>query len=175
MADGPSTCCGFKKKSVVMTCIGLCCLSLVIWTVVITANTELETLDGEGNSTNTTNTSITLVQLCTFNSSEPLEQVKLSLVRDNITSITRKNFIHRSQGRMAPLCKCFCRFNITEEQLIEAIKYIKLNQTHPRIAARTTGGGGKRSMNSAGGGGRSKSLAATAPDRDGEGTAGLVT
>jgi len=104
-------------------------LSLVVWTVVITANTELETMDGS-NSTNATNASLNL-QLCTFNSSEPLEQVKLSLVRDNVTSITRKNFIHRAKGKMTPLCKCFCRFNISEEQLIEAIKFIKWNQTMP--------------------------------------------
>ena len=33
--DGP--CFGFKKKTVVMTCIGLCCLALVIWTILVTS------------------------------------------------------------------------------------------------------------------------------------------
>ena len=30
-------CCGFKKKTVVMSFIGLCCLTLVVWTVMVTA------------------------------------------------------------------------------------------------------------------------------------------
>jgi len=125
--EGP--CCGFKRKTVVMSFIGLCCLSLVAWTVVETANSPL---DPNNNATNTTNISLALGS-CTYNSSEPLEQVKLVLLRDGESNIARRNFIKKTDTGIIPLCKCFCRMNITEEMLIEAMKYIEFNSTAATI------------------------------------------
>lgn len=123
--EGP--CCGFKKKTVVMSCMGklikliytltmlqfgglsvnedrnlmrnafkllilfkimvvifltcvclaLCCMALVLWTIVVTAYTTVEPLDKNVTLTNGTN--VTLHD-CTYNSSEPLEQVRVWMI-----------------------------------------------------------------------------------------------
>ena len=43
-----NSCCGFKKKTVVMSFIGLMCLTLVVWTVMVTAGPPSGT-DIQGN------------------------------------------------------------------------------------------------------------------------------
>lgn len=131
--EGP--CLGFKKKTVVMSCIGVACLCLVIWTILVTAQIpDPNAPELLGNLTNTTNSS--QYGECTYNSSQPIEQVKLALLKDgeDIQEITRKNFrLPNADGKMAPLCKCFCKLNITEEMLVEALKFIKLNSTSPPL------------------------------------------
>ncbi|XP_023349116.1 uncharacterized protein LOC111717886 [Eurytemora carolleeae] len=129
MSEDGGGCFGFKKKTVVMSCIALCCLSLVAWTILVTAHTTVVPLNSGGNSSALNSTLNST--LCTFNSSVKLEQVKMVLLKENSTSISRKNLIQKSDGATIPLCKCLCRLNITEELLLEAVKFLKLNSTAP--------------------------------------------
>jgi len=124
--------CGFKRKKVVMSIIALCCLSLVVWTIVITSGTPEDML-AANNGTNTTN--LTKLDVCTYNASEQIDQVKLYLFNDGGSNISRKNLLERTQDKVAPLCKCYCKLNITEEQLLEAVRLLKLNELPQQIVA----------------------------------------
>jgi len=146
MSEEPGPCFGFKKKTVVMTCIAMCCLSLVAWTVVMTIDspTMAELASGFNDIENITNITINVVNVndhkCKFNSSEPLEKVRMILfLGGKENNITRRNFLRKSQkGKFEPLCKCFCKLNITEEMLKEALQYLQLNATLAPFTATTT-------------------------------------
>jgi hypothetical protein len=128
-------CWGYKRKTVVMSCIALCCLSLVVWTIVITAQYPDDMLAKNG--TNATN--VTQLDVCTYNASEPIEQVKLYLVNDGGSNLTRRNLLQKSQEKLTPLCKCYCKLNITEEELMAAVKLLKLNALPDKLRNRKTG------------------------------------
>eukprot|EP00092_Neocalanus_flemingeri_P048176 GFUD01054901.1.p1 GENE.GFUD01054901.1~~GFUD01054901.1.p1 ORF type:complete len:155 (+),score=36.75 GFUD01054901.1:69-467(+) len=123
MADeGP--CCGYKKKTVVMSCIGLCCLMLVIWTVIMTATDPMvETI--MTNSTNTTANS-TMLGVCPLNSSLPLDRVSMALT---IPKIGTNQLIKKIKiGSSKTHCKCLCQFNVTESEIIEALREVRIQR-----------------------------------------------
>merc|ERR1712183_42204 len=122
-----NTCRGFRRKSVVMSFIGICCLTLVVWTVIITAH---PTNHGEPvapvnlttNNTNTTNSSLQAV--CPLDSSLSIENVSLSLAKPNLTSQQRIKKI-KLDGPGQPHCKCLCQYNVTLSELQEAIAQLQ--------------------------------------------------
>ena len=121
--DGP--CCGFKKKTVVMTCIGLCCLMLVVWTVVITAATPIEAEKENSTATNATGngTALPMLGVCPLNSSLPLDRVSMALTMPKIgTSPSIKKI---KIGQEKTHCKCLCQFNVTESEIIEALREVR--------------------------------------------------
>ena len=124
--DGP--CCGYKKKTVVMTCIGLCCLAPGVWTVIITATAPIELPDAAMNSTNTTanSTVASLLGVCPLNSSLPLERVSMALTMPKIgtSPMIKKIKIGGSKTH----CKCLCQFNVTESEIIEALREVRLQR-----------------------------------------------
>ena len=121
MADeGP--CCGFKRKTVVMTCIGLCCLMLVVWTVVITATAE-EEKDKTVTNTTANSTAAPLEGVCPLNSSLPLDRVSMALTVPKIgTSPAIKKI---KIGSTKTHCKCLCQYNVTESEMLEALREIR--------------------------------------------------
>ena len=121
--EGP--CCGFKKKTVVMTCIGLCCLTLVVWTVIITATAPIEQTSML-NSTNTTTNSTSMVEVCVLNSSLPIEMVSMSLSRpiNETNQMIKKIKIGSSKTQ----CKCLCQLNVTDSEIIEALKEVRIQR-----------------------------------------------
>ena len=121
--DGP--CFGFKKKTVVMSCIGLCCLALVVWTVIITANAPIEQT-GMANSTNTTTNRTSLLGVCPLNSSLPIERVSMSLTipRIGTNAMIKKIKIGSSKTH----CKCLCKYNVTESEIMEALREVRIQR-----------------------------------------------
>ena len=121
--DGP--CCGFKKKTVVMTCIGLCCLMLVVWTVVITATAPIEADVLNSTATNITanGTSLPMLGVCPLNSSLPLERVSMALTMPKIGTSPSIKKIKIGQTRTH--CKCLCQYNVTESEIIEALREVR--------------------------------------------------
>ena len=77
MADeGP--CFGFKKKTVVMTCIGLCCLALVIWTILVTSRGGKAEKEGEEEKEGSDLTNSTVFkEICPLNTSLPIDKRRL--------------------------------------------------------------------------------------------------
>jgi hypothetical protein len=114
MVDGP--CCGFTRKTVVMTVLGMSCLMLVVWTIIITAipppAEEVKVIV----KANTTYPS--LLAVCPLNSSLPLERVSLVLTKDKMEPKTKQVNI----GVKKTHCKCLCEIDATEEELEEAMK-----------------------------------------------------
>ena len=122
MADeGP--CCGFKKKTVVMTCIGLCCLMLVVWTVVITATAPIEAEKVNITAANVTANATSLLGVCPLNSTLPLDKVSIALTMQKIG--TSPMIKKKKIGSHKPLCKCLCDYNVTESEMIEALREVR--------------------------------------------------
>ena len=121
--DGP--CCGFKTKTVVMTCIGLCCLMLVVWTVVITATAPIEADKLNSTATNITanGTALPMLGVCPLNSSLPLERVSMALTMPKIGTSPSIKKIKIGQTRTH--CKCLCQYNVTESEIIEALREVR--------------------------------------------------
>lgn len=98
----------------------------------ITAHTPLPEDFMDVNGTNITNLTL-FNDLCTFNASEQIEQVKLYVVNDGGGNIARRNLLQKKEDKLAPLCKCYCKLNITEEELMEAVKLLRLNANSTKI------------------------------------------
>ena len=117
--EGP--CCGFKKKTVVMTTIGLCCLMLVVWTIVITANNptkEEKALNGVANITTSP-----MMGVCPLNSTLSLENVSIALTMPKIGTLPSLKKI--KIGAPKAHCKCLCQYNVTETEIIEALQEVR--------------------------------------------------
>jgi hypothetical protein len=170
MADAEGGgCFGFKKKTVVMTCIGLCCLALVIWTVLVTGGfpfiTEeekglekgLEGLEGlevvEGQPVMDS-----AGMMCPLNFSLPLAQLPLvqlaqSWAGRNTSAPQRVSAkqIDRRGAAGEPLCKCLCQFNATTEEIFMALRAMRAKRrgglrTSTTIRPQLKGGGGAGSL-----------------------------
>ena len=77
MGEGP--CCGFTRKTVVMSVLSLSCCMLVLWTIIVTALPPLVEEEQVIIKANTTYPSILAV--CPLNSSLPLDRVSLLLTK----------------------------------------------------------------------------------------------
>lgn len=117
--EGP--CFGFKKKTVVMTTIGLFCLALVIWTILVTGG--LPGITEEEPPTTASPTDTEFLEICPLNSSVPLS--KLSLVTSAPTNtskaVTKSKDISKPNATEA-LCKCICQQEVTDLNILEALR-----------------------------------------------------
>ena len=131
MGDGP--CCGFTRKTVVMTVLSLACCLLVVWTIIVTA-TALPVTDMKDVKViikaNTTYPS--LLAVCPLNSSLPLERVSLSLTKEDpsIEPMTKQVNI----GIERTQCKCLCAINATEDELVEALEIARTKRLEKTAA-----------------------------------------
>merc|ERR1712198_189408 len=118
-----NSCCGFKRKTVCMSLIGLCCLSLVVWTVVVTA-TPIPTEEGDMSIMNGTN--LTMAGVCPLNSTFSIDNVSISLSVPKLGSLPLIKKIKLSnQEENKTHCKCLCQYNVTETELLDAIKELQ--------------------------------------------------
>merc|ERR1740128_249589 len=113
-----------------MTCIGLCCLALVIWTILVTGGFPFIMgeeavadggvmplgLDGEPQPTMAT---LRPMELCPLNSSLPMDQLKfgLSVQPPNVTAAVKQKHIVTADSE--PMCKCLCHYNVTNADILE--------------------------------------------------------
>ena len=123
MADeGP--CFGFKKKTVVMTCIGLCCLALVMWTIWVTSSVGKEETEGEGEDkegSEGTNGTI-FKEICPLNSSIPLDKLEIAvpLNQSSATPLVKlKPIVKRATKET--LCKCLCENSVRDVDILRAL------------------------------------------------------
>merc|ERR1712110_1279934 len=117
-----NSCCGFKRKTVCMSLIGLCCPTLVVWTVIITASPLVDPNAEKGLN----NTNVTVSAVCPLNASLAIDEVSLSLsVPENGTQPKLKKIKLRNQEADKTHCKCLCQANITETDLLDAIKELQ--------------------------------------------------
>jgi len=117
--EGP--CFGFKKKTVVMTSIGLCCLALVIWTILVTGG--LPGSVEEEPPTPALPTDTEFLEICPLNSSVPLSKLSLVLTAPTNSSKPAKKSkdISRPNATEA-LCKCVCQQEVTDLNILEALR-----------------------------------------------------
>jgi len=121
-----NSCCGFRRKSVVMSFIGICCLTLVVWTVIVTAHPPPPATGepvGPVNLTSSTSNSTTnssLPAVCRLDSSLSIENVSLNLTKPNQTSQQRIK-----KHKLGESCKCLCQYNVTLSELKEAITQLQ--------------------------------------------------
>ena len=122
MADeGP--CFGFKKKTVVMTGIGLCCLALVIWTIIITSRVGKEEKEGEeevkegGSETNGT----VFKEICPLNISIPLDKLEIAVPvnQSSATLVKLKPIVRRATKET--MCKCLCENSVRDVDILRAL------------------------------------------------------
>ena len=142
--DGP--CFGFKKKSVVMTCIGLCCLALVIWTILVTGGFPFITGEIEPSPSPSPEEMslegadslalgpLKLAGVCPVNSSLGLDKWSFALSKmpevGEIGESRRPAVKHKnipSKGKA--LCKCLCEESVSTKELVHAL--IKRKPTPP--------------------------------------------
>ena len=123
MADeGP--CFGFKKKTVVMTCIGLCCLALVIWTILVTSSHFKEEKEEEGDekegSEGTNGTMFK--EICPLNTSIPLDKLEIAVPvnQTSATLVKLKPIVRR--GTKETMCKCLCENNVRDIDILGALR-----------------------------------------------------
>ena len=74
MGDGP--CCGFTRKTVVMTVLGLASCLLVVWTIIVTSVDPPIEADKVNTKTSSNNH---MSPVCRVSSAIPLDQVSLLL------------------------------------------------------------------------------------------------
>ena len=122
MADeGP--CFGFKKKTVVMTCIGLCCLALVIWTILVTSTGGKEEKEGEVDEkegSEGTNGTI-FKEICPLNISIPLDKLEIAVpVNQSSATLVKLKPIVRRQTKET-LCKCLCENSVRDVDILRAL------------------------------------------------------
>lgn len=123
MADeGP--CFGFKKKTVVMTCIGLCCLALVIWTILVTSSHFKEEKEEEGDekegSEGTNGTMFK--EICPLNTSIPLDKLEIAVPvnQTSATLVKLKPIVRRATKET--MCKCLCENSVRDVDILRALK-----------------------------------------------------
>ena len=123
MADeGP--CFGFKKKTVVMTCIGLCCLALVIWTILVTSSHFKEEKEEEGDekegSEGTNGTMFK--EICPLNTSIPLDKLEIAVPvnQTSATLVKLKPIVRRATKET--MCKCLCENSVRDVYILRALK-----------------------------------------------------
>ena len=123
MADeGP--CFGFKKKTVVMTCIGLCCLALVIWTILVTSSHFKEEKEEEGDekegSEGTNGTMFK--EICPLNTSIPLDKLEIAVPvnQSSATLVKLKPIVRRATKET--MCKCLCENSVRDVDILRALK-----------------------------------------------------
>ena len=111
--DGP--CFGFKKKTVVMTCIGLCCLALVIWTILVTSRGGKE--EKEGSETNGT----IFKEICPLNTSIPLDKLEIAVPvnQTSATLVKLKPIVRRATKET--ICKCLCEESVKDVDILRAL------------------------------------------------------
>ena len=127
MADeGP--CFGFKKKTVVMTCIGLCCLALVIWTILVTwqqgaagakEDKEVEVEEKEGGEGR--NGTI-FKEICPLNTSIPLDKLEIAVPvnQSSATLVKLKPILRRTTKET--MCKCLCENSVRDVDIFNAVR-----------------------------------------------------
>ena len=119
-----------------MSFIGLMCLTLVVWTVMVTAAPPPGTpsqdngpphIAESGQTAGTTNltegNNSSLVTVCPVDSSASIENITLQLTKpaNNMT----KNIEKFKFGSSPKLCKCLCNMNMTLTDLQDAIRELK--------------------------------------------------
>ena len=120
--DGP--CFGFKKKTVVMTCIGLCCLALVIWTILVTSSHFKEEKEEEGDekegSEGTNGTMFK--EICPLNTSIPLDKLEIAVPvnQTSATLVKLKPIVRRATKET--MCKCLCENSVRDVDILRALK-----------------------------------------------------
>ena len=117
MGDGP--CCGFTRKTVVMTVLGLTSCLLVVWTIIVTSvDPPIE--DDKRIRKNPSNNPMSPV--CQVSSAIPLDQVSL-LLKDHpaIKAKTKQVNI----GSTGNHCKCLCKIETKEDELMETLEVAK--------------------------------------------------
>ena len=122
MADeGP--CFGFKKKTVVMTCIGLCCLALVMWTIWVTSSgakeekqSEVEEKEGSEGTNGTV-----FKEICPLNTSIPLHKLEIAVPvnQSSATLVKLKPILRRTTKET--MCKCLCENSVRDVDILRAV------------------------------------------------------
>jgi hypothetical protein len=117
MGDGP--CCGFTRKTVVMTVLGLTCCLLVVWTIIVTSVDPPIEVDKVNTKTHSKNP---ISSVCQVSSAVPLDHVSV-LLKDqpNIKPKTKQVNI----GSTRTHCKCLCEIDTKEDELMKALKVAK--------------------------------------------------
>ena len=117
MGDGP--CCGFTRKTVVMTVLGLTSCLLVVWTIIVTSVDPPIEDDKRIRKTPSNNP---MSPVCQVSSAIPLDQVSL-LLKDqpSIKPKTKQVII----GSTRTHCKCLCEINTKEDEIMKALKVAK--------------------------------------------------
>ena len=117
MGEGP--CCGFTRKTVVMTVLGLTCCLLVVWTIIVTSVDPPKEADKVNRKTHSRNT---MSPVCQLSSAIPLGQVSL-LLKDHpaIKAKTKQVNI----GSTGNHCKCLCKIETKEDELMKTLEVAK--------------------------------------------------
>ena len=122
MADeGP--CFGFKKKTVVMTCIGLCCLALVIWTILVTSRGGKAEKEGEEEKEGSDLTNSTVFkEICPLNTSLPIDKLEIAVPvnQTSATLVKLKPIVRRATKET--MCKCLCENSVKDEDILRALR-----------------------------------------------------
>ena len=114
MGDGP--CCGFTRKTVVMTVLGLASCLLVVWTIIVTA------VDPPIEVNKASTKAHPLSPVCQVSSATPLDQV--SLLLKDLPAVQPKTK-QVNIGSTGNHCKCLCEINTKEDELMETLKVSK--------------------------------------------------
>ena len=120
MADeGP--CFGFKKKTVVMTCIGLCCLALVIWTILVTSRGGKEEKEGEEEKEGSETNGTIFKEICPLNTSIPLDKLEIAVPvnQTSATLVKLKPIVRRATKET--ICKCLCEESVKDVDILRAL------------------------------------------------------
>ena len=121
MADDGS-CFGFKKKTVVMTCIGLCCLALVIWTILVTSSGAKAAKEGEEEKEGMSETNGTIFkEICPLNTSIPLDKLEIAVpVNQTAAAAVKLKPIVKRETKET-LCKCLCESKVQDRDILRAL------------------------------------------------------
>lgn len=117
--DGP--CFGFKKKTVVMTCIGLCCLALVIWTILVTSRGGKEEKEGEEEKEGSETNGTIFKEICPLNTSIPLDKLEIAVPvnQTSATLVKLKPIVRRATKET--ICKCLCEESVKDVDILRAL------------------------------------------------------
>jgi len=134
--DGP--CFGFKKKTVVMTCIGLCCLALVIWTILVTSRGGKEEKEGEEEKEGSETNGTIFKEICPLNTSIPLDKLEIAVPvnQTSATLVKLKPIVRRATKET--ICKCLCEESVKDVDILRA-----LSKSGNRKATQKPGGNGR--------------------------------
>ena len=126
--EGP--CFGFKKKTVVMSCIGLCCLALVVWTIFITSKEPVVEGGKEKNATTQENKTV----LCPVSSLMSLDMFSFAVTNKTVTEKSPPTLkvkeIPRSRGESKEaMCKCLCQADTEDKKIVQVLGKRRLKTT----------------------------------------------